>query len=115
MENINILKKNLNSLNLEILDIEYLELLLKDIENVDITYLPIVNTKLNYAKNSELKQNLIKDISNFLSENNPELNKFWNINSIINNESKLSKPYTKDLAPIVIFTYNRLPTLSKLI
>lgn len=115
MENINILKKNLNSLNLEILDIEYLELLFKDIENVDITYLPIVNTKLNYAKNSGLKQNLIKDISNFLSENNPELNKFWNINPIINNESKLSKPYTQDLAPIVIFTYNRLPTLSKLI
>jgi len=115
MDIVNFIKENSTFLNVDDFDIKFINDFLNDSDNVDITYLPILNYKLLRSLNSDIKNDLIKNIGELISETNSDLIKFWDnnlTNFFVNN---INSTQNKDLVPVVIFVYNRLDTLEKLI
>jgi len=115
MDIVNFIKENSTFLNVDDFDIKFINDFLNDSDNVDITYFPILNYKLLRSINSDMKNDLIKNIGELISETNSDLIKFWDnnlTNFFVNN---INSTQNKDLVPVVIFVYNRLDTLEKLI
>jgi len=80
MDIVNFIKENSTLLNVDDFDIKFINDFLNDSDNVDITYFPILNYKLLRSINSDMKNDLIKNIGELISETNSDLIKFWDNN-----------------------------------
>lgn len=115
MDIVNFIKENSDSLNVNDFDIEFIKNFLKNSDSVDTTYFAILNNKLNNSPDSEIKNELIKNIGELIFKTNSDLINFWDNNLNDFTSYNIDSAQNNNLVPVVIFVYNRLATLEKLI
>ena len=100
-------KKNQKQLQLNNIDIAYIKKIIENDEYFEYPYLSLLTFKINKLKDSNEKKYFLSEFHKILSSNNTELLSYFSHN--VGNKV-YSKP-ENTLAPIVLFTYNRIDTL----
>jgi len=104
----------LSKINLEHSDIDFMRdyLVLKR-KDLPVSYFYIIKDKLSQANDKETSQLFFHTIKNLIHQGTQEyLKKIWNTLDFKKSKSTKSKTY---LAPVIIFTYNRVDILKRTI
>ena len=104
---LNFCKVNQDKLILNDIDILFIKKLISDQNNIEYAYIATISYKISKLNDSDHKNYFISEFNKLLKLNNQNSYKYYS-----NNEKhRIVSTHKYDLAPIVLFTYNRIDTL----
>lgn len=99
--------KNQEKLQLNSIDIAYIQKIIENDEYFEYAYLSSLSFKINKLKDSNEKKHFISEFLKILNLNNTELLSYFSCQV----DNKTYSKHANTIAPIVLFTYNRIDTL----